>query len=51
MRSAVRRMLCGRWMMRYGMNLLRWRKKADSQDDEWKKPFRGGTHKSGGDDL
>ena len=27
MRSAVRRMLCGRWMMRYGMNLLRWRKK------------------------
>ena len=25
--SAVRRMLCGRWMMRYGMNLLRWRKK------------------------
>lgn len=25
--TAVRRMLCGRWMMRYGMNLLRWRKK------------------------
>ncbi len=26
-------------------------KKADSQDDEWKKTFRGGTHKSRRDDL
>ena len=28
------------------MNLLTLAKKADSQDDEWKKTFRGGTHKS-----